>query len=209
MITELDDGRRTEHAVLVDDKLTMFERVDVRLDQEQVGAALDRQEAASWDVDTMGVLEVLDGSTSSGLELDDGGTIFSDLRIDDNLKLHALCLHDALESCGNTQALVRQPVRHVHLQKSNQRTLEVDPDVVGVEDLELSDGLEVFHVFGRNLGDLKQLDATIVVDDSTTLHVRLGLVSDLHDELGASINHVLEDTLINASNKTPSEIDTI
>jgi len=35
-------------------------------------------------------------------------------------------------------------------------------------------------------------------DQGTTLHVGLGLVSNLHDELGIRIDHVLEDGLVDA-----------
>lgn len=47
----------------------MLKRIDVTLDKKKIGAALDRKETATGDVDTMSVLEVPDGGTSGGLEL--------------------------------------------------------------------------------------------------------------------------------------------
>ena len=115
VVTELDDGRCLEHALRTDRELAMLERVDVRLDEQQVRAALDGQEARPRHVDAMRVLEVLDGGTGRGLELQDGLAIVGDLRVDDDIELHALGAHDALEG------------------------LQVDPQVVRVEDLELAD----------------------------------------------------------------------
>ena len=75
MIPELDNGRRAEQPVLAHVQLTVLERVDVALDEEQVRAALDGQETATRNVDTMGVVEVLDGSTGSSLELQQNETL--------------------------------------------------------------------------------------------------------------------------------------
>lgn len=97
MVTELNDGCTLEHPLLIDDELTVLKRVYVTLDKQQVGAALDGEEATTGNVDTMGVLEVLDSSTGSGLELDDGFAIVGLLGVDDDLELHALGVHDALE----------------------------------------------------------------------------------------------------------------
>ena len=69
VVPELDDGRRREHAVLVEDELAVLERVDVTLDQQQIRAALHGQEAAARHVDTVAVLEVPDRCSGSGLEL--------------------------------------------------------------------------------------------------------------------------------------------
>ncbi len=69
VITKLDNMRCLEHPLLVDNKLTMLQRVNVTLDQKEIRAALDGQEAASRNVDTMAILEVLDGGTGGSLEL--------------------------------------------------------------------------------------------------------------------------------------------
>jgi len=97
MITQLDHRCGVEHAGLVEEELTVLERVNVTLDQEQVGAALDGQEALSRNINSMSVLEVLDSGTSSSLELNDSVTIIGGLGVDDDIKLHTLELHDALE----------------------------------------------------------------------------------------------------------------
>ena len=97
MVTQLDDGGRLEHALLVDDKLAMLERVDVALDEQKIGAALYGQETLARNIDAVGVLEVLDGSTSSGLELDDCVAVVCGLGVDDDLELETFRLHDALE----------------------------------------------------------------------------------------------------------------
>lgn len=97
MITELDNGCRLKHPLLVDDELTMLDAVDVGLDEEKVRAALDGQESASRNVDTMAVLEELDSVTGGGLELKDSLAIVSRLGVDDNVELHLSRLHDPLE----------------------------------------------------------------------------------------------------------------
>ena len=114
VVAQLDDRRRLEHALLIDDELPVLKRVDVGHDEEQIGAALDGQEARPRHVDAVRVLEVLDGGTGRGLELQDGLPVIGDLRVDDDVELHALGTHDALEG------------------------LQVDPQVVRVEDLELA-----------------------------------------------------------------------
>lgn len=100
----------------------MLQRVEITGDQEEIGAALHGQEAATRDVDTVCV-EVLDRGTNGGLELDNRLAIISDLIVDDDIKLHP--------------RLTRIIPRHDVLDRR-----EVHPQVVGVEDLELVDGLD-------------------------------------------------------------------
>lgn len=176
--TELDDGNTTE-AVRVHDQLAVLETVQVRLDDHQIGAGLDGQEAATGHVDTVGVLEVADGRTDGGLQLVDsliglalliGG---NGLLVGDDLHLQLVLLNDTLNG------------------------LDVEPDVVGVEVLELLDRLELVDVLLGHLGDLEQADLAVRIDNGTTLDVSLGLVSQLHDVLGLGVNHVLQDAEIN------------
>ena len=75
VVAELDDGTRAEQPVLAHHKLTVLERVNVALDEEQVGTTLNGQETATRNVDTMGVVEVLDGSTGGSLELQQNETL--------------------------------------------------------------------------------------------------------------------------------------
>ena len=97
VVTQFDDGGRLEHALLVDDELAMLERIDIALDEQQIGAALYGQETLARNIDTVGVLEVLDGSTSGGLELDNCVAIVCGLVVDDDLELETFRFHDALE----------------------------------------------------------------------------------------------------------------
>ena len=97
VVTQFDDGGRLEHALLVDDELAMLERIDIALDEQQIGAALYGQETLARNIDTVGVLEVLDGSTSGGLELDDCVAVVCGLGVDDDLELETFRFHDALE----------------------------------------------------------------------------------------------------------------
>ena len=69
VVTKLDHRGRLEHPAFVQDELAMLQRVDVTLDEEQVRARLDRKETRTRDVDTVTILEVLNGGTSGGLEL--------------------------------------------------------------------------------------------------------------------------------------------
>jgi len=123
----------------------------------------------------MSTLEVLDGGTGSRFKLDDGLAIIGVLGIDNNLQVHSFFFHDALQS------------------------LEVDPEIVRVEDLEFADRLEFFRVLRRDLGNFEQANLALVIDKSSTLHVGLGLIGDLHDEFSLCVDHVLEDSFVNDS----------
>ncbi len=68
----------------------------------------------------MRILELLDRSPGGRLELDDGMPVVVRFGIDDNLKLQTFGIHNSLEG------------------------FEVDPEVVGVEDLEFA------NLGGRN-----------------------------------------------------------
>jgi len=172
VITKLDDRGLTEHAVRIHDQLAVLQRIQIAGDQQEIGAALDRQEAATRNVDTMGTLEVLDRGTDGSLELNDSLTIVRNLVVDDDVELHPLIVHNTLDC------------REIH------------PQVVGVEHLELVHRLEVLNVLRRYLSDFKQADLSLVVDDGTTLDIGLGLVGKLHQELGLALDKVLQDTEI-------------
>lgn len=180
--TELDHGHTTE-AVGVHEKLTVLKTVEVRLDKQEIGAGLDGQEAATGHVDTVSVLEVTDGSTDSGLELVDGLVGLTllvggdGLFVGNDFHLKLVLLNDTLDGT------------------------EVHPDVVGVEVLELLDGLELIDVLLGNLGDFQETGLALVVDDGTTLDVGLSLVSQLHNVLRAGVSHVLQDTEVDDGTK--------
>ena len=59
-------------------------------------------------------------------------------------------------------------------------------------------GLEIFYVFRRYLGNLKQAHGSFVVDQGSTLDIRLSFVSDFHEELGTTVIHILQNALIDA-----------
>ena len=124
----------------------------------------------------MGILEVLDSSTHGGLKLNDGSAIVGDLVVHDDIELETLGLHDALDSAQIKPDVVR--VENLELADCRRHKLRSDEDVHGIRTR-----LEVLHVLPGHLCNLEQTDATLVVDESTTLNIRLGLVGDLHDVL--------------------------
>lgn len=75
----------------------MLERVQVRLDEQQVGTRLDGQEPGSRNVDTGGVVEVLDGGTNGGLKLDDGFTRVGNLVVHNDLEVELVVVEDSLD----------------------------------------------------------------------------------------------------------------
>ena len=67
--------------------------------------------------------------------------------------------------------------------------------------LELPGGAEFVEVVLGDLSDLEQSDLAVVVDDRSTLDVRLGLVRDLHDVLGLRVDHRLHDVQVDDSSQ--------
>lgn len=65
--------------------------------------------------------------------------------------------------------------------------------------LEFPGGAEFVEVVLGDLSDLEQSDLAVVVDDRSTLDVRLGLVRDLHDVLGLRVDHRLHDVQVDDS----------
>jgi len=171
-VAEFNDGSLGEHAVGVHDELAVLKAVKIAGNQKQIGAALDRQEARSRNVDTMSTLEVLDGSTDGSLELDDWLAIIRNLVVDDDIKFHSTAVHYAFER------------------------MEVNVHRVGVEVLELPNRLEVLDVLRRHLSDFEQADSALVIDDGTTLDVSLCLIGKLHEELSIGLAEMVEDAEI-------------
>lgn len=68
---KLDDGSRAEVTERVHDESAVHEGVEVGLNGEKIGSGFDRKEAISGYVNAMCVFEELNGSASSGFELDD------------------------------------------------------------------------------------------------------------------------------------------
>ena len=108
VIAQLDHRGRLEHPVLIDDELTMLERVDIALNQQQVGTALDGQETATRHVDPVCIPEMLDCRARSSLELYDRLPVVVHLGVDDDLKFHAFRVHNMLERCGEVRVSMVQ-----------------------------------------------------------------------------------------------------
>lgn len=175
---QLDERCRSE-AVGVHDELAVLERVEIRLDQHQIGRRLDRQEPTARHIDAVGVVEMADGSADCGLELDDrqvglallvGG---DGLVVGDDFHRKLIVLNDALDGT------------------------EVHPDVVGVEVLELLDGLKLVDMLLGDLSNFKQASLALIIDNGTTLDIGFGFISQLHNVLGLGLDHVLENAQVN------------
>ena len=117
----------------------------------------------------MCALEVFDSRTNSRLKLNNGRAIVCCLIVDDDIELHALVLDDALD--GGEGDIYR----------------------IRVEVLELAHALEVLDVLAWHLSNFEQAHLALVLDDRTTLNVRLGLIRELHDELGLRFDDVGKD----------------
>ena len=85
MIAELDNGRIFEHPAPVDHQLPMLQRIDITLDQQQIGARFHGKESVTRDVDAVRAFEVLDGCSRRRLELNDRLAIIRHLRVNDDL----------------------------------------------------------------------------------------------------------------------------
>lgn len=160
-------------------QLAAVHRVQVRLDQQQIGRGLDGQEAASGHIDTVRIAKVSDCGADGSLQLDDikvhtrlGG---EGLDVGDNLHAQFIVLNHALDG------------------------LEVDPQVVGVEVLELLDGLELLGALLGHLRNLQESHRAVVVNNGTTLDIGLGLVGKLHNVLALRLDHVLQNVKVNHS----------
>ena len=91
------------------------------------------------NVDTARVLEALHGSANGRLKLNDPNTALEGLWVDDDLHVQGVGLDEALDG------------------------LQIHPQVVGVEVLELLDRLEIFFVHLWNLGDLEKTELALVL----------------------------------------------
>ncbi|KAG5463032.1 MAG: hypothetical protein BJ554DRAFT_2252, partial [Olpidium bornovanus] len=179
VVSELHVGYRGEQAPRVHRQLAVVQRVQIRGDQEQVRSRLDWQEARPRHVDAVRAFEMFDRRADGRLQLDDLLALVGRLVVYDDVQIELLVLQDALDR------------------------LQVDPDVIGVKDLEFLDGLEILdlstkkdvrsqktHVLGRHLRDLEQPYVALVIDEGSSLYVGLSLVRQFHQELRARLLHV-------------------
>jgi len=54
VVAQLDHWGGIKHTGFVQDELTVLERIDIALDQQQVRATLYRQESTPWNIDAVG-----------------------------------------------------------------------------------------------------------------------------------------------------------
>lgn len=176
LCTELNDWGSRKLSGRVHDEAAGFEGVHVALNEHEIRGGLDRKEASTRHIDTASIVEVGDGGADGCFELND--LLASNfLVVDNDVKLHFVGLHDALDGAKR------------------------DPDVVSVEDLELGDGLKLLDILGRDLGDLKKGHLSVIRDNGTTLDVSTCLVRELHAVLDVTIDNILEDIEIDGSAK--------
>lgn len=226
LATKLDNRGATEFSGSVHGQNTVLKVVELGLDEEKItvsqfssrpytqtmstyeqdftGKNRDRgtlmpmaeskccmKSAKCWDILT-NVASHLNSGTDGSFKLDNGLASISNLVVDNDFKTERILVHDPLDGS------------------------QITPNVVGVDysglaftlihrmaptDLEFSSAAELIKVILGNLRNLEQPRLAIVVNDGTTLDVGLGLVSDLHNVFGLSVNHGLEDVEIDDSTK--------
>ena len=98
MISQFNNRCSLKHPLLVNNKLTMLQRIYITLDQQQVTATLDWQESFTRDVDAMSVFEMLNSGSGGGFELDDRVTLIGCFGINDNFQFHTIVGHYLFES---------------------------------------------------------------------------------------------------------------
>ena len=85
MVTKLNHGGVLKHPGRIDHQLAVLQRIDITLDQQQIGARFYGKESAARDVDTMRAFEVFDRCSRRRLELNDRLAIIRHLRVNDDL----------------------------------------------------------------------------------------------------------------------------
>ena len=174
---ELDNGGAAKVTRGIHHQSSVLELVEIGLDGEQVGSRLDGQETIARHINTMSVLKELNGSAGSGFELND------------------ILASNILGVANNVHIL-----EHTSLNDTLDGR-ERHPQVVGVENLEFLDRLEILNVLARNLGDFEQLDHSSVLNQGSSLDISTSLVSHLHQELGLRFFHVLQNVKVDGGGK--------
>ena len=85
VVSKLDHGRVLKHPARIDHQLAMLQRIDVTLDQQQIGARFHGKEPAARDVDAVRAFEVFDGRSRRCFELDHRLAILRGLWVNDDL----------------------------------------------------------------------------------------------------------------------------
>ncbi|GMT17579.1 hypothetical protein PFISCL1PPCAC_8876, partial [Pristionchus fissidentatus] len=168
--SELDERGRGEGAELGQRQTAIVNVVEIGHEEEQIGGLLDGQEPGTGHVDATRALEVFNGGSGCGLQLDHVHAAVQVLRVDDNLHFERLRLHVALHRA------------------------QMHPQVVRVEDSELGNTLELVHVVLGHLRNLEQHQTVLVLQSGSSLHVGPRLVRHFHHKLGrvGRVEHEVE-----------------
>mmetsp|Transcript_141976 Transcript_141976/g.453889 ORF Transcript_141976/g.453889 Transcript_141976/m.453889 type:complete len:568 (+) Transcript_141976:131-1834(+) len=176
-VVQLDRGRHVLALLLQRDPEVRRERVGVRPQREEVARGLHGGEAGAGHHEGRRALEALDRSTHGRLQLQHERRGFV-------ARVHSLVvLHD------------RQRQEAVVLLELRLQCLQVDPEVVGVEELVPLGVLECLLVLLRALRRLaeQQVAGGLVLGQVPALAVRGRALRGLHHEGGARIGEVGED----------------
>jgi len=166
VVAELDYGDGIEYPRWIEDEVSMLERVDVTLDEQKIGTALHGQESTAGDVDAMSYVlgvscgyddrgefhtfEVFNGCPGSGLQLRAGNQQYLNRRRDkirtwmtacpSLIALGLMMISKSIPSVSITLFnAIPMSVSGGETHTLDRRvTFEIDPQVVGVEDLEFT-----------------------------------------------------------------------
>ena len=174
---EFDNGGASKVTRGIHDQSSMLKLVEVRLDGKQVGSGLDGQETIARHVNTVSVLEELNGSSGGSFELNHILTS-NILGIANNVHIFQ---DTSLDNAFNGRK------RH--------------PQVVGVENLEFLDRLEILHVLARHLRNFEKLDDTSILNQRSSLNIRTSLISDFHQKLRLRFLHMLQNIKVDGRSK--------
>jgi hypothetical protein len=190
-------------------RLYSFDLMSIKSDDDLTGRKRDR-----GTLIPMAVSKCLIAAPMAGVSCDLGSVIPpTSLELDNSLSsVGDLHVSSRLRQVSKSAHLVVDNDLHVKdiLVHHSLNRLQVAPNVVGVEDLPISWGVhwfcttnlelpgraELVQVVLRHLSDLEQSDFSIVVDDRTSLDIRLGLVGDLHDILSLAVDHGLHNVQV-------------
>lgn len=79
----------------------MLEGVQVGLDEEEIGARFDGEEAGTGDVDTVGPGEVFDGSSDGGFQLNHFNPgVLDNFVVDNDVQVEGVSVEDAFDGPG-------------------------------------------------------------------------------------------------------------
>ena len=87
VVAEFDKRHGSKLSRRIGDEFTVMQTVQIRGDQEKIRSALDRQESISRYIDTVSIVEMLDGSTNGSLKLNDLFTRLSGLVVNNNFEI--------------------------------------------------------------------------------------------------------------------------